>query len=72
MKTPDQIKQHNSKYKDDAWKKYEPLELAYWVVLLAKRATHRDDAQKAQKDLLDARNYLSMFQAWVDHMESEI
>ena len=45
MKTPDQIKQHNSKYKDDAWKKYEPLELATglcsWQKGLPIETTHK-------------------------------
>jgi hypothetical protein len=62
--TPDQIKQHDSKYQDsgDAWKKYTVEELQWWVHLLRKRAAMRvvEDVDKIKKDRDDADNYEAM------------
>lgn len=63
MATPEQIKEHASKYKDGAWRNYSYEELAQWVQLLTKRAAHRMEFEKADKDLHDASNYLAMLQA---------
>ena len=60
MSTPEQIKEHSHKYKDGAWRLYSFEELVNWVQLLSKRATHRTELEKIQKDLTDAENYLAM------------
>lgn len=63
MATPEQIKPHADKYKDGTWRNYTYEELAQWVNLLIKRASHRTDVRKAEKDLTDANNYMMMFTA---------
>lgn len=60
MSTPEQILEHAPKFKDGSWRNYSYEELAQWVNLLTKRAGHRTDIRKAEKDLDDADNYLSM------------
>ncbi len=60
---PDSIKEHQDKYKPDAWKDYTIDELGHWVHLLTKRSEHRQDQTKKQKDLEDAQNYLNMIQS---------
>jgi len=54
------IERHNEDYKKDAWHEYSLEELGAWVSLLSKRATHRSDLDKAQKDMYDAKNYYRM------------
>jgi len=66
MKTPDRIKGHADDYKDDSWKDYTPEQLAQWVILLGLRAGHRTSAEKKDKDLYDAHNYLAMLESWLD------
>jgi hypothetical protein len=56
------IEQHAADYKANAWDQYTLQELGAWVHLLAKRAEHRDNAEKRAKDLYDAQNYLNMMQ----------
>jgi len=63
MATPESIKPHADKYKDGAWGCYSFEELAKWVSLLTKRAAHRTQFEKSQKDLDDANNYLEMLKA---------
>ena len=63
MATPETIKPHADKYKDGTWKNYSYEELAQWVNLLTKRASHRTEFEKSQKDLDDANNYLEMLKA---------
>lgn len=60
MENPESIKEHETKYKPDAWKAYSAEELASWVGLLAKRATMRATLSEASSDLIDSRNYLDM------------
>jgi len=60
MATPEQIKEHSHKYQEGAWRNYSYEELAQWVNLLTKRASHRTQFAKSQKDLDDANNYLEM------------
>lgn len=63
MNTPEQIKPHSRDYKNNAWEQYSFEELTWWVTLLTKRATHRDNPDKRDKDLYDAGNYLEMLNA---------
>ena len=63
MATPESIKVHADKYKEGTWRNYSYEELAQWVNLLTKRAAHRTDFEKSQKDLDDANNYLEMLNA---------
>lgn len=65
--TPYQILEHADKYKRGAWRDYSLMELGNWVHLLVKRALHRDNPAKRNKDLDDAQNYLHMMQAHIDH-----
>lgn len=66
MQTPESIKQFSSQYKDNAWKQYSLDELGHFVHLLVKRAGHRVDSLKRDKDLTDAQNYLNMMQAHIN------
>lgn len=63
LETPEQIKEHSTKYYADAWMEYTPEELGQWVCLLMKRSGMRTQMEKANKDALDARNYLRMLEA---------
>lgn len=63
MATPESIKEHAHKFHDGAWRNYTYDELAAWVHLLIKRAAHRTQFAKSQKDLDDANNYLEMLKA---------
>jgi len=63
MATPEEIKQHADKFKDGSWRNYSYEELAQWVNLLTKRAGHRNDFNKMEKDLEDANNYLAMLKS---------
>lgn len=60
LTTPEQIKAHASDYHNGAWRDYAPLELWWWVHLLRKRAGHRTDPVKRDKDAYDASNYEAM------------
>jgi hypothetical protein len=56
------IENHETDYKTAAWMNYSIEELGQWVSLLNKRAQHRDNPEKARKDLYDAKNYLRMIE----------
>jgi len=58
MKTP--IDEHQKDYKTEAWKQYSIYELGQWIHLFHKRSSHRNNLEKASKDLHDAKNYLWM------------
>lgn len=68
--TPSTIKAHAHDYEDRAWEAYSFDELGHFVHLLAKRSTHRTNAEKRTKDLYDARNYLKMMEAKLDALEA--
>ena len=72
MATPEQIKEHANRFKDGAWRLYTFEELAQWVQLLSKRATHRTELEKIQKDLTDAENYLAMMNAKFEEFSAQI
>ena len=63
MATPEQIKEHAHKYKEGAWRDYSYEELAQWINLLTRRASHRTELKKMEKDLNDANNYLAMLKS---------
>jgi hypothetical protein len=52
--------EHQSKFKVKSWKNYSDEELEWWIKLLRKRAEHRSDEEKRNKDLKDASNYALM------------
>ena len=54
------LEKHQSKFKLEAWKEYTEEELEWWIKLFTKRASHRTDTIKIEKDLTDARNYQIM------------
>ena len=54
------LAKHQKDYKPEAWKQYTIEELQWWVQLLIKRASHRTNEEKRQKDLYDAGNYMEM------------
>lgn len=66
MNTPEVLTQHQHNYKNNAWQDYTVVELGNWVHLFVKRASHRNNVEKAKKDLDDAQNYLAMIQAHID------
>jgi hypothetical protein len=63
MQTPEQITEHEGRFKPDAWKGYTVAELAMWAHLLRKRAAMRTEPKKAEKDLADADNYEAMLRS---------
>lgn len=65
IKTPESIKPYADQYHEGAWRSYTVYELGMWIHLLLKRAAHRTDRAKANKDVRDAQNYLDMIQAHV-------
>ncbi len=72
MSTPEEIKKHSSKFIYGSWRNYTFQELGNFVHLLTKRAHHRTERDKAEKDLDDARNYLVMMLSKLDEHQSEI
>lgn len=56
------IEKHKEDYKEEIWKNYSLQELGMWVHLFHKRSLHRDNEEKARKDLYDAKNYLWMIE----------
>lgn len=72
MGTPKSIKKHKNEYKNSSWRNYSFEELAGWVHLLSKRAKHRTEKDKAEKDFYDAQNYLNMMQSKLDEMKKEL
>lgn len=67
--TPQGCVTHQPDYKAKAWEMYSLAELGQWVHLLAKRAEHRQNKEKRDKDLYDAQNYLTMMQAKLDELK---
>jgi len=65
-KLPKSCEEHQPKYHNLAWMQYTLAELGQWVHLFVKRAGHRKDTVKREKDLTDAQNYLDMMQAHID------
>lgn len=66
------MQRHEPDYKPQAWEAYTFAELGQWVHLLATRAGHRANPEKAAKDLYDARNYLEFMRAKLNAMEAEL
>lgn len=60
---PTAVVENQANFKHGAWLNYTLVELAQWVELLTKRARHRDNPAKRDKDLKDAENYLAMLTA---------
>lgn len=69
---PEGIKPHASDYKRGAWTNYTLEELGQWIALFAKRSSHRSNLKKREKDLHDARNYLSMLDSQISHLEDQL
>jgi hypothetical protein len=69
---PAELAPHQGDYKSQAWANYTLQELGSFVHLLAKRSQHRTDKAKAKKDLYDARNYLRMMEAHLDHLNTTV
>jgi hypothetical protein len=67
MNLPESCEKHQPDYKANIWKQYSIDELGMWVHLFVKRAFHRDNKEKAKKDLYDAQNYLNMIQSYIDN-----
>jgi hypothetical protein len=72
MATPEEIKPHANKYKEGAWRNYSYEELAQWVSLLTKRASHRSEFKKADDDLDAAYNYMIMIKAKFEEESAKI
>ena len=72
MATPEEIKKHANKYKEGAWRNYSYEELAQWVHLLTKRASHRSNFKKADDDLDAAYNYMIMIKAKFEEESAKI
>jgi hypothetical protein len=72
MATPEEIKPHADKYKEGAWRNYSYEELAQWVSLLTKRASHRSKFKQADDDLDAAYNYMIMFKAKFEEESQKI
>ncbi len=63
VETPQSCVPYQGDYKRQAWEAYTLAELGQWVHLFAKRAEHRTNMAKRDRDLRDAQNYLHMMQA---------
>lgn len=72
MQKPESIEHHQVDYKQNAWQQYSLQELGNWVHLFVKRSEHRQNKEKARKDLHDAQNYLNIMQAYIDDAVSKI
>ena len=72
METPKGCEEHQPKYKQNAWQLYTIAELGQWVHLFMKRAEHRTDLAKREKDLIDAQNYLHMMQSKLDEEKHKL
>ena len=70
--TPESIFPHKYDYKEGAWTEYSLAELGWFVHLLVQRSSHRSNLEKRRKDLYDARNYLNMMDAQLDHLENQL
>ena len=66
--TPQSCLEHQTDYEAQAWEAYTLAELGQWVHLFTKRAKHRTNFAKKDKDLSDAQNYLSMMQSKLDEV----
>jgi len=74
-KMPEVLVLHEKDYKPNAWKTYTIEELSLlgiFVSLLVKRAAHRANREKCQKDLYDAKNYAAMLVAKVEAVEKSL
>lgn len=69
---PEGLGPHQKDYKPGAWDDYTMAELGYWVHLYTIRASHRNNKEKAKKDLHDARNYLEIMKSKLDFEEKRI
>jgi len=56
------IEKHQEDYKKKAWEDYSIFELGMWVHLFHERSLHRNNGEKAHKDIYDAKNYLWMIE----------
>jgi len=70
--TPESILPYKHDYKEGAWTEYSLAELGWFVHLLVQRSSHRANLEKRRKDLYDARNYLNMMDAQLDHLEDQL
>lgn len=70
MEAPKSIEKHSSDYKDIVWQDYSLFELGMWVHLFCKRARHRANKEKIEKDLYDAQNYLNMMQSHINELKN--
>jgi hypothetical protein len=61
------FEKHNADYTSDAYLHYSFEEFGQIVNFLMKRASMRTDVKKREKDIYDARNYLAMMGAKLNH-----
>lgn len=66
------IADHQDDYKEKAYLRYSFYELGSWIHNLMKRADHRDNEDKAAKDLQDARNYLAMMEEKLENKTAKV
>lgn len=71
-KTPKSLSKHVQDYQYRSWDDYTMLELGSFVHLLSKRAHHRSNKKKVEKDLYDAQNYLNMMQSKLDALKENL
>jgi hypothetical protein len=72
VRMPDSLAPHAQDYKPGVFAEYTFDELGMWVHNLAKRATHRDNPEKRDKDLRDAQNYLDIMQAKLNALKADL
>lgn len=58
----DRLEVHQPDYKQNSWKEYSFEELGSIIGFFVKRASHRKNIAKKEKDLYDAKNYLAMME----------
>lgn len=72
MSMPESLVPHEPDFKPNAWEGFTYCELGWWVHLLTARAVHRSNKEKMRKDLYDAQNYLTMMQAKLDALKTQL
>ena len=71
-KTPESLSKHVKDYQYRSWDNYTIQELGAFIHLLCKRAKHRSNKQKTEKDLYDAQNYMNMMQSKLDALKENL
>jgi hypothetical protein len=65
------VERDRGRFRPRSWESYTWEELYWWVKLLAKRSGNRTEADRSDKDLADAHDYLAMAEAKLAHLRTK-